>query len=222
MTKFLLCLSVLALSACAGKKGDMGSAGPTGPGPSVPAVTPLEADIKVVLDDENVYRQGLGQTELTSGLSCTLSTFTSGERIQATSGGYITLGGLSQKASYGFSGVFNQPVSPISDGMNVLPPALRAIYLNQYLIRCTGVIVVTETDYYLFEMNSDDASLLYIGGALVIDNDNAHGPTVKSGMRYLRRGVHTFRLDYAQSGGGSQALILNVDGSLLNPMVYAH
>jgi hypothetical protein len=200
----------------------MGVPGPQGPAAPVAPVSSLEADVASLLASENEYRLGLGQTALSAGLSCRLYTATGGDRIQSSIAGHNTLTGLSQVASYTFVGVFNQPNSPISDGMNVLPPALRAVYKNMYMLRCEGQIVVTKTDYYLFELTSDDASLLYVGGSKVIDNDNNHGSVTVSGMKYLRRGVHAFRVDYAQMGGGSQSLMLKVDGAFINPLLYAH
>lgn len=218
----LMFAATFALIACHGKDGNMGPSGPQGPGPTIPTVSPVEQDVADLLAEENDYRLGLGQTALTSGLSCALSTFTAGDRIQASIAGHNTLSGLSQVATFLLKSEISQPVSPVSDGMSVLPAALRSIYMNMYLLRCQGQIVVTDTDHYLFELESDDGSVLYIDGAKVIDNDNNHGPTTVAGMKYLRRGVHTIRLDYAQSGGGSQALSLKVDGALLNPMVMAH
>lgn len=222
MKKFLLCLSVSVLAACAGKKGDMGVPGPQGPVAPPAVVSALEADVASLLASENEYRLGLGQTALSAGLSCTLYSATGGDRIQASIAGHNTITGLSSVGSFTFTGLFNQPVSPVSDGMSVLPPALRAVYKNMYMLRCQGQLVVTKTDHYLFELSSDDASLLYVDGAKVIDNDNNHGDTTVAGMKYLRRGVHTFRVDYAQMGGGSQSLMLKVDGSLINPLLYAH
>lgn len=222
MKKFLICLSILVLSACAGKKGETGAQGPVGPGAPVPTVTPLEADIEAVVTDENDYRLGLGQSVLTSGLSCRLYTITGGDRIQSTIAGHTQLTGVSQVGSYLYSGPFNQPNTSISVGMNVLPPALMGIYKNMYLLRCEGQLVVLETDYYVFDLSSDDASVLYVGGAKVIDNDNNHGVTTLSGMKYLRRGVHAFRLDYAQAGGGDQALILKMDGASIDSLLYYH
>lgn len=219
MKKFLLCLVILALSACAGDKGDTGARGPAAP---VPAVTPFEADVAALVADENDYRLGLGQSALTSGLSCRLHTFTSGDRIQASIAGHNTLAGLSQVASFSYSGPFNQPDSPVGSGLNVLPEPLMSTYQNMFLLRCEGYLVVTETDYYLWELSSDDASLLYIDGSKVIDNDNNHGITSVMGSKYLRRGVHSFRLDFAQAGGGNQALILKVDGASVNSLLYVH
>lgn len=186
-----------------------------------PAAT-FEEDVANLVADENEYRTGLGQTALSSGLSCTLYTVTGGSRIQSSIAGHNTLIGITKVATYLYQGPFNQPNSPISDGMNVLPVPLRNIYKNMYLLRCQGQLVVTETGYYGFELNSDDASLLYVGGTLVVNNDNNHGATTVVGQKYLRRGVHAFRLDYAQAGGGNQSLILTSGGQTINPELYYH
>lgn len=220
--KWFLVASLLLVSGCYGPRGHVGPAGPQGPEAPVDPTTPFEEDVASIIEDENIYRLGLGQTALSSGLSCTLSTFTSGTRIQSTNGGNITLSGLSQVATFLSSGIFNQPDTPISAGMNALPASLRAIYLNMYLLRCQGYFVVQETGYYSFELSSDDGSLLYINDSKIIDNDNAHGVVTLLGTKYLRRGVHKFRLDYTQSAGGNQALILKTNGGFLDSRLFFH
>lgn len=226
MKKLILAfLATGLLAACAGPSGNDGSTGPQGPqGPAAPTptVSDEQADINALVSDENDYRLGLGQTQLSEGLSCTLYTITGGDRIQASISGHNTLTGITQVATYLYKGWFNQPDSPVSDGMNVLPTALRSLYTNMYLLRCQGQIVVRESDYYNFTVNSDDASVLYIDGAKLVDNDNNHGVTAVSGQKYLRRGVHTFRLDYAQAGGGNQALQVLAGGQFINPIYYFH
>lgn len=216
--KTILILLTIVMTACGRTEyvqGPPGEAGGKGdPGAVVETPPPvLPTEIESLLKDENVYRLSLGQTALTQGLSCALFSTTGGDRIQATSGGHTTLQGLSQVATFLLNKVLNQPETPVSDGMNVLPAALRSLYTNAYLLRCQGQLVVTSTDYYTFNLNSDDASVLYLDGAKVIDNDNAHGPTVIIGQRFMRRGVHSFRLDYAQTGGGTQALVLKAGTS---------
>lgn len=212
----------LYFTACA-QKGDIGEGGATGTISNPPIVTdPMQTTVDAILADENDYRLGLGQTALTAGLSCTLYTVTGGDRIQASIAGHNTLTGLVSVATYTYKGVFNQPDSPASDGMNVLPPALKSIYTNMYLLRCQGQMVVTETGYYTMSLESDDASVFYLDGSKLIDNDNNHGSTLMLGQKYLRKGVHAFRLDYAQAGGGNQSLILKANGALIDGRVYAH
>lgn len=173
-----------------------------------------QQDIQSIVDSENEYRTDLGQAVLSPGLSCALSTFTSGERIQASIAGHNTLAGLSQVATFTYSGVFNQPDSNVSTGMNVLPVPLRAVYQNLYLLRCTGVIVIQNDDYYQFAVTSDDGSVLYLDNVKSVDNDNSHGSQTVVAQKFLRRGVHIFRLDYSQSGGGGESLVLqSAEGS---------
>src|SRR4051812_41372656 len=74
----LMCL----MTACG--KGDKGE-----PGPTVYVTAPAEpvegqAEIDALVAEENDYRLGLGQTALSSGLSCTLYTITGGTYINAT------------------------------------------------------------------------------------------------------------------------------------------
>jgi hypothetical protein len=191
--------------------------------PPIP-VTDLQADINALVADENAYREGLGQTGLTNGLGCVLYTVTGGQFIQNDASHNPTLTGLSQVASFLLADVINQPNSPVSDGLNVLPLALRSnvTYQNLILLRCQGQIVVTTTGYYGFDLWSDDGSVLYVDGARVIDNDGGHGIVEKHGSKYLRRGVHAFRLDFAQTGAGNQALILKANGDFIQGQFYFH
>lgn len=219
----LAAIFALGLTACGeGPRGHQGAPGAPAPVPAPPAVSALEEQVAKLLAEENEYRLGLGQTALTTGLSCTVQTFTSGDRIQASIAGHNTLAGLSTVGTFLLTTPMNQDVSPISDGNSVLPAAIRNVYKNMYLLRCQGQLVITETGYHMFDVNSDDGSLLFLNGSKLIDNDNNHGPTLVAGMKYLRKGVHSFRVDYAQSGGGSQALIVRMNGELLNPLLFAH
>ena len=219
----------LSLSACgkgatgdAGAQGPQGPQGPAAPVPTPPAVTPLEQEVAKLLADENEYRLGLGQTMLSTGLSCTLQTFTGGDRIQASIAGHNTLQGLTTVGSFLLTSPMNQQDSPISDGNSVLPAGIRSVYKNMYLLRCQGQLVVTQSGNVLIDITSDDGSVVYVDGSKLIDNDNNHGSTTVAGMKYLRKGVHSFRLDYAQSGGGSQSLVLRMNGELMNPLLWAH
>lgn len=225
--KYYVIAMVMALSfaGCAkGDKGDMGLQGLPGVVPALPAVPTdtVAEDIAKIIKDENAYRLGLGQAVLSGGLTGNLYTVTGGDRIQASIAGHNTLQGVTHVGSFLLSDVINQLNSPVSEGMSVLPPAMRAVYKNMYLLRLTGVIVIQESGYHGFELTSDDGSVLYVDGAKLIDNDNNHGAVTVSASKYLRRGVHSIRLDYAQTGAGSQALILNHNGALLSPSLMFH
>jgi hypothetical protein len=220
--KKLLLISLLGLSVImtgCGKDGDAGQAGAPGqvvyiPTPTTPPteVDELQADIDSIVSYKNEYRALNGQNPLTKNLMCQLFTTTGGDRIQASIAGHNTLTGLTSVGYFEYNGPFDQPNSSINDGMNVLPAPFKNLYKNMYLLRCQGQIVVTDSGYYDFSLGSDDASVLYINGSKLIDNDNNHGHTVMSAAKMLERGVHSFRLDYAQIGGGNQSLILKVNG----------
>ena len=102
-------------------------------------------------------------------------------------------------------------------GNSLIDPGIASMFLtNNYRIICTGVLVVTEDGWHSFSTSSDDGSLLYIDGALVVDNDGAHGVQTVTGTKSLQSSLtHTFQLDYAQSAGGNIAMILEMDGSVL-------
>lgn len=220
--KKIILSSLLTLGACAPVAGPRGAMGPAAPAVVVAPVSSVDADIKTLISDENTYRVSLGQPVLSAGLSCTLSTITGGDRIQASIAGHNTLTGISQVYAFTFMGEFNQANSNVNDGLNVLPQSLRPLYKNMYLLRCQGQIVIRETDYVPFELTSDDGSVLYIDGVKIIDNDNAHGAVKVTGVKQLRRGVHSFRLDFAQSGGGNQALILTSGNESIANKFFAH
>lgn len=235
MNKFYviaMLMATLGLTACG--KGDRGDAGPAGPqGPTAP-VTPtpvvdeVQEDIDAVLADENDYRLRLGQTMLSEGLSCQVVQVASGQCLSSSStaagcnsGNVIATTG--SRYTYLYKGLFNQDSTPGNTTTELLPAQLRPLFVNKnFRIICTGQIVVLETNYYDFSLNSDDGSILTIAGSQVINNDNNHGMVLKTGSKFLRRGVHTFRLDYAQTGSGSYGLILQAGGTSIDPRHYAH
>lgn len=235
MKRIILIAAALLMTACAevGFKGETGPAGIPGvsptpePPPIVTSPSPMELDIAMLLEEENAYRLGLGQTMLSAGLSCTVIKVVSGQWLSSSSPGYNAGQGVISTTgqtsyTYLYKGWFNQEDAN-AGSTNLLPDALKPMVLGvNHLIRCTGSIVVSTTGWYNFETNSDDGSIVYVNGSAVVVNDGNHAMTLKSGSRYLRRGVHTFRVDYAQTGGGNYGMILKANGSLINPAVYAH
>jgi PA14 domain len=210
---YLVALLGIVLSGCAGPMGDTGPQGPAAPS------TPPTA-IQNIVNLENAYRQVQGEAPLTPGLSCVVQAISAGTYLSSSSPGYtaaqaIVLTGLSY--SYLLSTSINQPNVAGSAGNNLIDPEIAPLFLtNNYRIVCTGALVVTEDGYYGFTSSSDDGSLLYIDGTLVVDNDGSHGIQSVSGTKLLESAVtHTFQLYYSQSGSGNIAMILDMNGSVL-------
>lgn len=87
-------------------------------------------------------------------------------------------------------------------------PAFGLIYKGYIDIPADGV--------YTFYLNCDDGGILRIGDSTVVDNDGNHSAIEKSGQVILQRGLHTFRLDFIEGGGGfTLKLRYSVNGSEL-------
>lgn len=210
-----------------GAVGAVGPAGPQGEPAPTPTVTAEEQDILNLVSDENDYRLYLGQTELSAGLSCTVQQVASGQWLSSSSPGYnsgqgvVTMTGPTY--SYLYKGDFTQANSSGSAQNLLLPAAVRPLFVNvNYRIVCSGQIVVTETGYYDFALNSDDGSILTVDGTQVINNDGNHGMVLKHGTKLLRRGVRTFSLQYAQTGSGNFGLELTASDSPIPSNRYYH
>lgn len=72
----------------------------------------------------------------------------------------------------------------------------------QFGLKYNGYINVPETGIYSFYLTCDDAGMLYIADHLVIDNEGPHSSIEKSGQVALEKGLHPFRLDFVEGGGG--------------------
>lgn len=69
-------------------------------------------------------------------------------------------------------------------------------------MRFIGYIDIPVEGVYTFETASDDGSRIWIDDELAVDNDGSHGMRFRRGRVALREGLHRFRLDYVQGGGG--------------------
>lgn len=211
MKKYILIAAMLLSTACA--RSTFLIEGPTAPVPApLPGAT-LEDDIASIVAAKNEFRLASGQVPLSKGLTCTLykNVVNPDLSVAFPSSGAI---------SFSMLGEINQPDSAISVGMNILPAALRATTLNQYGLRCTGYVVIVESAIHLFKLTSDDGSRLYLDGSLLIDNNFNHGSVTLLGSKLLERGVHSIRLDYAQTGGGSQSLVLESQDGVIPAMLF--
>ena len=70
-------------------------------------------------------------------------------------------------------------------------------------VRWTGSIRIDTAGDTTFFTNSDDASRLFIDGALVVDNPGLHGTQERSGTVNLSQGFHDVRLEYIENGSGA-------------------
>ncbi len=75
----------------------------------------------------------------------------------------------------------------------------------------TGKMRIPKTGRYTFYLNSDDGSLLFIDGRLIIDNDGDHSELELSESVALTAGVHDLKLEYFDSLGEA-ILELDVEG----------
>ena len=221
MRHFMFMVLAMALVACAGPQGDNGATGATGvqgpqgiQGPQGPAYTPPPpTPIQAIVDQENAYRDAVGQEPLTPGLDCTL--YTVPNTTTQISGATLTNIG-----SFEYLGVFNQPNAPVTSGFNVLPIQIQPVYQTWFILKCTGQFVVANDSWHEWDLTSDDGSLLSIGGSL-INNDGLHAAVTKSAVKFLKHGLYSFELDFFQ-GAGVQQLNLNMDGSILTSDHFYH
>lgn len=80
-------------------------------------------------------------------------------------------------------------------------PLARKEYVGRVL---EGYVVIPEDGIYRFELGSDDGSKMYIGGAVVVDNDGLHGYEVKVGQIALAKGYHPIRVEWFNATGGAE------------------
>jgi hypothetical protein len=71
-----------------------------------------------------------------------------------------------------------------------------------------GNIVVASNGSYIFSLSSDDGSMLYIDGSLVIDNGDAHSPLFTSGSVSLSAGIHPIQVQFYEDFGGPSGVDL--------------
>ena len=204
------------ISGCGGPQGPQGVAGQVTV--VTPSPSPTPNAIQTVVSSYNEYRVSVGQDPITPGLDCTLYTISnpgSNNAILAADG---TANTLVNVGSWTYTGVFNQPeITPNSTlGMNILPMALQGLpqYQSWFEVKCTGFFVSTDYNYFEFDTSSDDGSILYINGGVVVNNDKLHSLANVSAEKYLEAQVYTFELDYFQ-GPGQIGLVVNMNGSVL-------
>jgi len=177
----------------------------------------VPANVQALVNAQNAYRSSIGQEPLVNGLTCTL--YTTPQTTTQIVGAALT--GIPGGGTFSYVGGFNQPNASVSVGLNVLPPALAAVYQTWFIVKCTGQLVVTNNTWHEFTLTSDDGSNMYIDGGLLVANDGLHSVQSASGTKFLQAGLHSFEVDYLQ-GGGFQELILTEDGAQFNGTTFFH
>jgi alpha-L-arabinofuranosidase len=84
------------------------------------------------------------------------------------------------------------------DGV-MLPAGARD---NNFGVLYEGYIKIPEKGVYTFYTTSDDGTVLFVDGKMIVNNDGRHAPLEKSGFASLGTGYHTLKLLYFQAGGG--------------------
>lgn len=67
-----------------------------------------------------------------------------------------------------------------------------------------GKIAIAQEGAYIFGTRSDDGSLLYIDGQLVVDNGGSHGAEDRQGAITLSQGFHDIEVRYNELGGSRE------------------
>jgi len=74
---------------------------------------------------------------------------------------------------------------------------------DNFALLITGQLSVKQDGYYVFLLDSDDGSKLYLGNQLLIDDDGLHGDNnAKSYILPLQKGFYPIRIEYFQKDGG--------------------
>lgn len=74
---------------------------------------------------------------------------------------------------------------------------------DHFCAQWTGQISVERDGDYVFHLESDDGSWLYVDDKLVIDNGGKHGVEGQSANVHLTAGSHRVRIDYQEFDGGA-------------------
>lgn len=88
-------------------------------------------------------------------------------------------------------------------------PDFEKLGKNDYSIKWTGWINIETVGTYDFGLNSDDSSMLYIGGQTVVDNGGNHRARLRTGsMTFDDIGLYALELTYHERGGRSNVSLL--------------
>lgn len=78
---------------------------------------------------------------------------------------------------------------------------------NRFVGKLHGYLNIPRRGEYEFRVTSDDGSLFYVGGQLVVDHDGLHGSTKEAGTIELNKGPVPFVLHYFNAGGADKLVL---------------
>ncbi len=122
--------------------------------------------------------------------------------------GTTGLAGLAGNAMYTALGSPNNS-GYLASGFNVDDAAGNSgdIDLDNFIVRFTSQITVTTAGTYTFWSGSDDGSMLYVDGQMVVANDGAHSWIENSSTVYLTAGTHSLMADFFEIGGQEDLMV---------------
>ncbi|MGI4832066.1 MAG: PQQ-dependent sugar dehydrogenase [Janthinobacterium lividum] len=106
----------------------------------------------------------------------------------------------------------------VRTGTAAVPDVTPRLRDDEFALRYTGYVQVPADGTYTFSTTSDDGSRLYIGSALVVDNDGLHATQEQSGSIGLKAGLHAFTVAFFERGG-DQVLSVSYAGPTLAKQV---
>ncbi|OQP54443.1 family 20 glycosylhydrolase [Niastella populi] len=95
-----------------------------------------------------------------------------------------------------------KPLQPDSQFVAANAAVPAGVGAPSFGLQYSGYIDIPETGIYSFYLLVDDGGVLTIGDKEVVDNDGQHAPLEKSGQIALKKGLHPFRLNFIEGGGG--------------------
>ncbi|MDB6028854.1 MAG: glycoside hydrolase [Verrucomicrobiales bacterium] len=82
-------------------------------------------------------------------------------------------------------------------------PFSDAGFTAKFCVIWSGKIRIADEGSYVFFLESDDGSRLFLDGVEIISNGGVHGMTEKSGETLLKPGDHALRIEYFQNRHGA-------------------
>ena len=119
--------------------------------------------------------------------------------------GHSTTGGGTPYS--GLTGSFTSPDILFATNTSY---AWHPFNLDSFGADITGSLNVLATGNHTFALNSDDGSLLFIDGALVVDNGGPHGAQIVSNSVSLTAGIHPFEVQFFEDFGGPSGVDLSL------------